>query len=77
MAMFLTVILIWVLLFWLVVRVFPLLLGLLFKRKVDKFNNLNNFNNRPTSPDEQQPKNKIVDKNVGEYVDFVETKAEN
>jgi hypothetical protein len=31
----------------------------------------------PTSPDEQQPKNKIVDKNVGEYVDFVETKDEN
>lgn len=74
MEMFLTVILILVLLFWLAGRVFPLLLGLWIKRKVNKFNNLNN---RPSSSDEQQPKNKIVDKSIGEYVDFVETKDEN
>ncbi|MEA5005089.1 MAG: hypothetical protein VB022_01630 [Rikenellaceae bacterium] len=74
MEVFLTVILILVLLFWLAGRVFPLLLGLWIKRKVNKFNNLNN---QSTSPGEQQSKNKIVDKNVGEYVDFVETKDEN
>ncbi|MCK9628104.1 MAG: DUF4834 family protein [Bacteroidales bacterium] len=74
MEMFLTVLLILVILFWLAGRVFPLLLGLWIKRKVDKFNN---FNNQPTSSDEQHSKNKIVDKSVGEYVDFVETKDEN
>ena len=77
MEMFLTVVLILVILFWLAGRVFPLLLGLWIKRKVEKFNNLNNYNNQPTSSEEQQTKNKIVDKSVGEYVDFVETKDEN
>jgi len=74
METFLTIIFIMVLFFWIAGRVLPLLLGLWIKRKVGKFNDLNNT---PSPEDVQQPKSKIVDKNVGEYVDFVETKDEN
>jgi len=74
MEMFLTILLIIVLFFWIAGRLFPMLLSLWIKRKFGKFNDLND---NPTPRETQQPKNKIVDPNVGEYVDFVETKDEN
>ncbi len=82
---FLTFIIILFLFFWLVARFGPLLLAWWIKKKVGKFAKENRMysqgdenyregetiiNNSNTS------QNKVVDRNVGEYVDYEETKEE-
>jgi hypothetical protein len=73
MGTLLTIFLFIILFFWIVGRVLPLLLGWWVKRKLGKFGNQqenSGFSNV------KQRKNKIIDKNVGEYVDFEETKED-
>ena len=85
MEAFFTFIIILVLFFWLVARFGPLLLGWWIKRKFGKFAG---EDKRYSAPEESYKEgetiinsntgsqNKVVDKNVGEYVDFEETKED-
>ncbi|MEZ7883857.1 MAG: DUF4834 family protein [Bacteroidales bacterium] len=89
MELFLTIIFCIILFFWLLGRFGPLLLAWWLKRRIEKiagkggFYGANGFyqqqNNEPHKEGETYVENmgeqkKVVDKNVGEYVDFEETK---
>lgn len=79
---FLTFILIVFLFFWLVARFGPLLLAWWIKRKVSKFAGQGRgfsaenekYKEGETIINTPTHQNKVVDKNVGEYVDYEEAK---
>jgi hypothetical protein len=86
MEAFLTFILFLFLFFWLVTRFGPILLAWWLKRKFggyagDKrgyYEDENKYKEGDTIIDNiSKPQNKVVDKNMGEYVDFEETKEDN
>ncbi|MEN6568767.1 MAG: hypothetical protein ABFC18_02005 [Rikenellaceae bacterium] len=73
MGTLLTILLFIILFFWIVGRVLPLMLSWWVKRKLNRFGNQQGSSGFSNG---KQRKNKIIDKNVGEYVDFVETKED-
>lgn len=85
MGAFLTFIVILFLFFWLTARFGPLLLAWWIKRKVSKFAEESRgysagdekFKEGETIINNgSRPQSKVVDKNVGEYIDYEETKEE-
>jgi len=85
MEAFLTFILFLFLFFWLVTRFGPILLAWWLKRKFGSFNgngrgfpaDENKYKEGDTIIDNiSKPQNKVVDKNMGEYVDFEETEED-
>ncbi|MEN6619066.1 MAG: hypothetical protein ABFC28_06165 [Rikenellaceae bacterium] len=84
MGAFFTFIFILILVFWLVARFGPLLLGWWIKRKVNKFAGQGKgysagderYREGETIVNSTKLQEKVVDKNVGEYVDFEETKED-
>lgn len=84
MEAFLTFIIVLFLFFWLIARFGPLLLGWWIKKKVSRFAEQNrrytekeeNYKEGETIINNSTSQNKVVDKNVGEYVDYEETKDE-
>ncbi|MFA5849607.1 MAG: hypothetical protein WC833_06970 [Bacteroidales bacterium] len=82
---FLTFIIILFLFFWLIARFGPLLLAWWIKKKVGKFTQENrmypqgeeNYREGETIlKNSNSSQNKVVDRNIGEYVDYEETKEE-
>lgn len=79
---FLTFILFFILIFWLIGRFFPLLLAWWIKRKFRKINRDNRYSTQRESSykegdvivEVEKKEKKIVDSNVGEYIDYQETK---
>lgn len=80
---FLTFILVFILIIWLIGRFFPLLLAWWIKRKFGKISReQRRYTNRQQSHykegdvivDTEKKEKKIVDNNVGEYIDYEETK---
>ena len=85
MEAFFTFIIIIILFFWVVARFGPLLLGWWIKRKFGKIageeksytSNGENYKEGETIINSNTSnQNKVVDKNIGEYVDFEETKED-
>lgn len=84
MEAFLTFIVFLFLFFWLVGRFGPLLLAWWIKRKVNKFAGQGrgfsaeegDYKEGETFVKNNKSQTKIVDKNIGEYVDYEETKDE-
>ena len=86
MEAFLTFILFLFLFFWLITRFGPLLLAWWLKRRFGSFSGNssgysaeeNKYKEGDTIIDNiSKPQNKVVDKNMGEYVDFQETNEDN
>ncbi len=84
MEAFLTVIVFLFLFFWLIGRFVPLLLAWWVKRKLEKFAGQGrggqtvdgDYKEGETFVKNNRAQTKIVDKNIGEYVDYEETKDE-
>ena len=85
MEAFLTFILVLFLFFWLVTRFGPMLLAWWLKRRFGSFNgdgrgfssDENKYKEGDTIIDNiSKPQNKVVDKDMGEYVDFEEEKED-
>lgn len=79
---FLTFIFVFVLIVWLIGRFFPLLLTWWIKRKFGKINRDDRYRKQQNSNykegdvivEVEQKEKKIVDDNIGEYIDYEETK---
>lgn len=80
---FLTFIIILFLFFWLIVRFGPLLLAWWIKKKIGSFTQENSMNPQGEKNyregetivnNSETSQNKVVDRSVGEYVDYEETK---
>lgn len=79
---FLTFILVFILIVWLIGRFFPLLLAWWIKHKFGKITRDNRYSKQRESSykegdvivEVEKKEKKIVDSNVGEYIDYEETK---
>ncbi len=80
---FLTFVLVFALIIWLIGRFFPILLALFVKRKLAKMSNEHQRYAKQQQPrykegdvivEIEKEEKKIVDNNVGEYIDYEETK---
>lgn len=80
---FLTFVLVFILIIWLIGRFFPLLLAWWIKRKFGKISREQQRYSRQQEPqykegdvivEIEREEKKIVDNNVGEYIDYEETK---
>lgn len=84
MEVFITVIIVVFLFFWVLSRLLPFLIAFWVKKKMGQFGHFGN--STPNDPEAERrregdvfinnpgSKEKVVDKNVGEYVDFEEKK---